>query len=63
MLYEVITISFARIVMKAIGKKIHKGETYTDWCRRPLSQSQIDYALDDARFLVPVYHKVLRQFV
>ncbi len=54
-------ISFARIVMKAIGKKIHKGETYTDWCRRPLSQSQIDYALDDARFLVPVYHKVLRQ--
>jgi len=54
-------ISFARIVMKAVGKKIHKGETYTDWCRRPLSQSQIDYALDDARFLVPVYHKVLRQ--
>jgi len=54
-------ISFARIVMKATGKKIHKGETYTDWCRRPLSQSQIDYALDDARFLVPVYNKVLKQ--
>ncbi|UCD11571.1 MAG: ribonuclease D [Nitrospinaceae bacterium] len=54
-------ISFARIVMKATGKKIHKGETYTDWCRRPLSQSQIDYALDDARYLIPVYNKVLRQ--
>ena len=35
-------ISFAKIVHKAIGKKIHKGETYTDWCRRPLTKNQID---------------------
>ena len=51
-------ISFARIVQKVMGKKIQKTETYTDWCRRPLSQSQIDYALDDARFLLPVYEKL-----
>jgi len=54
-------ISFAKIVYKAIGKKIHKGETYTDWCRRPLTQNQINYALDDARFLVPVYEKLVLQ--
>ena len=54
-------ISFAKIVHKAIGKKIHKGETYTDWCRRPLTQNQINYALDDARFLVPVYEKLVSQ--
>jgi len=53
-------ISFAKIVQKVTGKKIQKTETYTDWCRRPLRQSQIDYALDDARFLLPVYEK-LRQ--
>jgi ribonuclease D len=53
-------ISFAKIVHKAIGKKIHKGETYTDWCRRPLTQNQIAYALDDARYLVPVYEKLIR---
>ena len=53
-------ISFAKIVQKVTGKKIHKTETYTDWCRRPLSQSQIDYALDDARYLVPVYEKLLK---
>ena len=51
-------ISFARIVQKVTGKKIHKTETYTDWCRRPLSKSQIDYALDDARFLLPVYERL-----
>lgn len=53
-------ISFARIVLKATGKKLHKGETYTDWCRRPLSQDQIDYALDDARLLLPSYEKLLK---
>jgi len=51
-------ISFARIVQKVTGKKISKAETYTDWCRRPLRQSQIDYALDDARFLLPVYERL-----
>jgi len=51
-------ISFAKIVQKVTGKKISKAETYTDWCRRPLRQSQIDYALDDARFLLPVYEKL-----
>ena len=54
-------ISFAKIVKKVTGKKIHKTETYTDWCRRPLRQSQIDYALDDVRFLLPVYQKIVKQ--
>jgi ribonuclease D len=53
-------ISFAKIVQKVLNKKIQKTETYTDWCRRPLSQSQIDYALDDARFLLPVYKRLIQ---
>ena len=54
-------ISFAKIVKKVTGKTINKSETYTDWCRRPLRQSQIDYAIDDVRYLVPVYHKLVKQ--
>jgi ribonuclease D len=54
-------ISFAKIVQKALGKKIHKSETYTDWCRRPLSESQIEYAIDDVRYLVPVYKKLVER--
>ncbi|KMP11944.1 ribonuclease D [Candidatus Nitromaritima sp. SCGC AAA799-C22] len=53
-------ISFAKIVHKVVGKKIHKSETYTDWCRRPLSDSQIEYALDDVRLLFPVYQKLMK---
>lgn len=54
-------ISFAKIVKKVTGKTINKSETYTDWCRRPLRQSQIDYALDDVRYLIPVYNKLVKQ--
>ena len=54
-------ISFAKIVKKVTGKTISKAETYTDWCRRPLRQSQIDYAIDDVRYLIPVYHKLVKQ--
>ena len=57
-------ISFAKIVNKVLGKKINKSETYTDWCRRPLSEGQIEYALDDVRLLFPVYEslkKVLKR--
>jgi len=57
-------ISFAKIVSKVLGKKIDKSETYTDWCRRPLSEQQIEYALDDVRLLFPVYEnlkKVLKR--
>ncbi len=53
-------ISFAKIVKRVTGKTIHKTETYSDWCRRPLSQSQIDYAIDDVRYLVPVYEHLVK---
>ena len=52
-------ISFAKIVNRVIGKKIDKSETYTDWCRRPLSENQIKYALDDVRLLFPVYKRLI----
>jgi ribonuclease D len=54
-------ISFAKIVNKALGKKLHKSETYTDWCQRPLSDNQIEYAIDDVRYLMPVYNKLVER--
>ena len=54
-------ISFAKLIQKALGKRIHKSETYTDWCRRPLSQNQIHYAIDDVRYLMPAYEKLLEK--
>ncbi len=54
-------ISFAKLIQKALGKHMHKSETYTDWCRRPLSQNQIEYAIDDVRYLMPAYEKLIER--
>ncbi|MBU6451945.1 MAG: ribonuclease D [Cyanobacteria bacterium REEB67] len=37
---------------------LSKTESFTDWQARPLSQSQIDYAIDDALHLLPLYHRL-----
>ena len=42
---------YGSLMFKLTGQKLHKGETRTDWRRRPLSPGQIEYALDDVRFL------------
>ena len=42
---------YGSLMYKLLGTRLHKGETRTDWRRRPLSSSQISYALDDVRYL------------
>jgi ribonuclease D len=42
---------YGSLLSKLLGQQLHKGETRTDWRRRPLSRQQIDYALDDVRHL------------
>lgn len=42
---------YGSLMYKLLGKRLNKGETRTDWRRRPLSSGQIEYALDDVRYL------------
>ncbi len=42
---------YSKLIARLLDKKPHKHETRTDWRRRPLSNRQIQYAVDDARFL------------
>lgn len=42
---------YGALVNKLLGIKADKGETRTDWRRRPLTKPQIDYALEDVRHL------------
>jgi len=40
------------------GARLDKGAQFTDWSRRPLSEKQMSYALDDVIFLRDVYLKL-----
>jgi len=43
--------AFSTLIGGLLGERPQKHETRTDWRRRPLSGRQIQYALDDARYL------------
>lgn len=47
-------IGYADLVERLLGVQLSKGQTRTDWSRRPLSAAQLDYALDDVRYLLPL---------
>ena len=47
-------ISYAKLVAKVSGVQIQKLETLTDWTARPLTQSQINYSLEDVRYLAQI---------
>ncbi len=42
------------LLSRFLNKRPPKHETRTDWRRRPLSKRQIEYALNDARYLQPM---------
>ena len=45
------SLSYGKLVEATLGVSLEKGESYTDWCRRPLTQKQLKYAGDDVRYL------------
>ena len=40
---------------RILGKVVEKGESWTDWLKRPLTARQEFYALDDVRHLIPLH--------
>ena len=45
------TLSLGTLVKELLDIELAKDETRTDWCRRPLTDEQVRYALDDVRYL------------
>lgn len=48
-------VGYAALVQSVCGVSLKKTDSYTDWSRRPLSESQQDYAADDVRYLPAMY--------
>jgi ribonuclease D len=53
-------LSYLKLVEQITGITLEKGETRSDWLRRPLSESQLKYAADDVLHLHAV-HAVLEE--
>lgn len=49
---------YSSLIWRLLGVTPEKGETRTDWRRRPLSTRQVEYALDDVRHLSPLKEKI-----
>nr|WP_207202389.1 ribonuclease D [Pseudomonas sp. TH07] len=49
------SMGYSRLVQSVLGIELPKGETRSDWLQRPLSETQISYAAEDAVHLAEVY--------
>ena len=47
-------VGYAELARRLLRRELAKSHTRTDWSRRPLSREQIEYALDDVRYLLPI---------
>jgi ribonuclease D len=57
------SLPYARVVEIVLGRKLIKGESYSDWCRRPLTESQLRYAADDVAWLLEVADRLKRELL
>ena len=48
-------VAYANLVQRVHGTKLDKAHTFTNWSARPLSDSQLAYALEDVTFLLAIH--------
>ena len=53
--------AYGSVVSKFLGHKPAKGEQRTDWRKRPLTAAQINYALEDVRYLLPLHQRLVER--
>ncbi len=51
-------LSYQKLVLAQTGISVDKGETRSDWLRRPLSASQLAYAAEDVRHLHALHRQL-----
>ena len=49
------SMGYSRLVQDVLGIELPKGETRSDWLQRPLSETQISYAAEDAVHLAELF--------
>jgi ribonuclease D len=54
-------VGYGALVKDVMGVTLDKGDTYTDWAKRPLSATQVEYALNDVRYLTEIRRRLLSE--
>lgn len=49
----------ARILKAELNIEIAKDQSRTNWNQRPLTKEQLDYAINDVKFLAPLYERII----
>lgn len=51
-------IGYGKLVEALCGTRLKRSQAYTDWGKRPLEREQLEYALDDVRYLMDICEKL-----
>jgi ribonuclease D len=54
-------IGYGDLVSRLLGIQLPKGQTRTDWSRRPLSPEQLQYAIEDVLHLPPLRARLIEE--
>lgn len=54
-------MGYARLVEDMLGVSLAKTQSRTDWSSRPLKPAQLEYAIDDVRYLAQIYPKMIEK--
>jgi len=54
-------LGYANLVKAMLSKPVDKEHARTDWSKRPLDDAQIHYAMNDVRYLIPIYRQQLKR--
>ncbi len=54
-------VGYRNLVAQFTGVELPKGETRSDWLKRPLSESQCHYAAQDVTYLVTLWRELARR--
>jgi len=52
------SLGYQPLVLEVLAIELDKSETRSDWLKRPLTASQLEYAAKDAEYLLLVFHKL-----
>lgn len=55
------SLSLQKMIAALEGVELEKGATRTDWLKRPLDMVQVEYALDDVRYMVQCAKKLKKR--